>query len=208
MARNEAKRQKKLMKKRQKDKARIHHLAEVVPYAMLSPKKKIQQARTYPLHECRINPNWQEKGLATVLVTRRQPDDFLAFGVYLVDTFCLGVKNTFCNADFTISRYETEVVPRAFESVGGSEFCESELACQVVYGAIAYAEQFGFKPNHDYKLSQYILDAPQEIGPSDIEFGKDGKPFFISGPNDNVDRIMHQLKSCAGEGNFDYLCQA
>ena len=82
---------------RQKDKVRKPHLAEVIPYTLLSPKKKILQARGYPIHECRINPSWQKKGLATILISRRQPDGNLAFGIFLVDIFCLGLKNTFCN---------------------------------------------------------------------------------------------------------------
>jgi hypothetical protein len=47
MAKSEAQRQKRLMKKRQKDKARRHRVEEFTPFAMLSPKKKILQAREY-----------------------------------------------------------------------------------------------------------------------------------------------------------------
>ena len=101
MARNEARRQKKLMKKRQKDKVRRRASVEAVPYSALDARKKIHLARQYPLYECLINASWKEKGLATVLISRRQPDGDLLFGVYLVDTLCLGVKNTFCNADFS-----------------------------------------------------------------------------------------------------------
>ena len=205
MAKSEAKRQKKLLKKRQQDKTRRQHLAEVIPFAMLSPKQKIRQARRYPIHECLINPSWQEQGLATILVSRRQPDDHLAFGVFLVDVFCLGLKNTFANVDFSESRYVREVVGSVYEQQE-SEPCDSDLAHQIIYGAIAYARQFGFKPNKDFKLSQHLLDAAEDIGPSDIEFGKDGKPLFVSGPDDNVQKILHQLQATVGEGQYDYLC--
>ena len=204
MAKSEAQRQKKLMKRRRKDKVRKQHLEEVIPYTLLSPKKKILQARGYPIHECRINPSWQEQGLVTVLISRRQPDGNLAFGVFLVDIFCLGLKNTFCNADFSESRYAIDVVRRSFQDQG-SEACSIELAHQIIYGAIAYAKQFGFEPNKDFKLSQYMLETPESIAPADIEFGKDGKPFFIAGPDDNAQRIMHQLESKVGEGNYTYL---
>ncbi len=38
-----------------------------------------------------------------------------------------------------------------------------------------------------------------------LEFGKDGKPFYISGPRDNADRIIATLKEHVGNGNFHYL---
>ena len=40
-----------------------------------------------------------------------------------------------------------------------------------------------------------------------VEFGKDGKPFFISGPHDNVDAILRQLERNAGVGKHDFLAQ-
>ena len=39
-------------------------------------------------------------------------------------------------------------------------------------------------------------------------FGKDGKPFYISGPNENKNqskKIVEKLFRNCGEGNFDYI---
>jgi hypothetical protein len=41
--------------------------------------------------------------------------------------------------------------------------------------------------------------------PYQLTFGKDGKPFFISGPYDNVERIIKQLDKTAGPGNYDVV---
>jgi hypothetical protein len=51
-----------------------------------------------------------------------------------------------------------------------------------------------------------VLD-PSEDWPQkhNLTFGKDGKPLYVSGPEDNVDRIMAKLHRTAGEGNFDFL---
>ena len=205
MARNEAKRQKKLMKKRQKDKLRKKRQVESIPYTVLSTKKKIHLARHYPLYECLINPSWKEKGLATIVVSRRQPDEDLIFGVYLVDILCLGLKNTFCNADFPLSRYSTELVDGVYRDEDPIE-CSPDIAHQIIYGAIDFARGFGFKPNRDFDLSQYVLDEPGSLeGTPEIEFGRDGKPLFVAGPDDDVPRILRQLESTAGQGHFDYM---
>jgi hypothetical protein len=41
-----------------------------------------------------------------------------------------------------------------------------------------------------------------------IAFGHDGKPFYISGPNDTeatISFVMRTLRRTCGEGNFVYL---
>ena len=205
MARNEAKRQQKLMKKRQKDKVRRKARLEAVPYSLLDARKKIHLARQYPLYECLINASWKEKGLATILVSRHQPDGNLLFGFYLVDILCLGLKNTFCSADFSVSRYNMDVVRRAYTDEDPVP-CSRDLAHQIIYGAIRFAQQFGFRPQRDFDASRYVLDDAGSVGPdTDVEFGRDGKPLFIAGPDDNVPHILKQLESTAGRGHFDYL---
>ena len=208
MPRDERKRQKALMKQRSKQKATSQHKAQQQALTPSSPQAILRRARSYPLYECLISDNWNKKnnmGLVEVLVAREQPDGDICFGVYLVDTFCLGLKNTFANAGFSRSRYQSEVRNKVFRA-GKPVECSIELAQQMIYQSIEYAEQFGFEPEKDFMLSQYLLAPRGELEePYDLTFGKDGKPFFISGPNDNVARILRQLEKTAGPGNYDYL---
>ncbi len=208
MPRDERKRQKALMKQRSKQKATSQHKAQQQALTPSSPQAILRRARSYPLYECLISDNWNKKdnmGLVEVLVAREQPDGDICFGVYLVDTFCLGLKNTFANASFSRSRYQSEVRNKVFRA-GKPVECSIELAQQMIYQSIEYAEQFGFEPEKDFMLSQYLLAPRGELEePYDLTFGKDGKPFFISGPNDNVARILRQLEKTAGPGNYDYL---
>ena len=208
MAVNPKRRQKKLMKKRQKDKARKKKLAGSTPFALLTARRKILQARNFSIYECLINPSWKEGGLATILLSRQQPNGHILFGFYLVDIYCLGLKNTFCNADFSLWRYETEVRERIHPEEDPVE-CPISLAHHIVYGGIEFAAQFGFRPNKDFELSQYVLEDKNSIESCEgIEFGKDGQPFYIAGPDDNVGYIIRQLESKAGEGNFKFICRA
>ncbi len=207
MARNEAKRQKKLMKKRQKDKMRHKHRLEAVPFALADVKTKIRAARQYPLYECTINQDWRDSGLAIVLVSRRQPNGDLLYGLFLVDVLCLGVKNTLYEADVSVARYRSELLADAYVNEEPIP-CTPELAHQVIYGAIAYARRYGFRPQRDFEVSQYVLDPADSIGSAgeEIEFGRDGKPLYIRGPHDDVRRILRQLEASAGSGNYDYVC--
>ena len=208
MPRDERKRQKALMKQRSKQKTAAQHKAQQQALTSSSPKAILHHALSYPLYECLISDNWNKKdtgGLVEVLVARQQPDGDICFGVYLIDTYCLGLKNTFVNAGFSRSRYINELQNRIFRA-GKPVECSIELAHQMIYQAIEYAEQFGFEPQKDFTLSQYLLAPRGELEePYDLTFGKDGKPFFIAGPHDNVARIMRQLEKTAGPGNYDYV---
>jgi hypothetical protein len=208
MPRDERKHQKALMKQRSKQKVVAQHKAHQQALTPSSPQAILRRARTYPIYECLISDNWNKKdskGLVEVLIARKQPDDNICFGVYLIDVYCLGLKNTFANTDFSRSRYQSEIRNKIFRA-GKPVECSIELAQQMIYQSIEYAEQFGFEPQKDFMLSQYLLTPRGELEePYDLTFGKDGKPFFINGPHDNVPRILRQLEKTAGTGNYDFL---
>ena len=207
MAKDEKKRQARLAKKRRKDKARKEARArtDAPPDALQRARKAVREAQGYPVHECMINRSWREKGLVTILIARRQPNGRIAFGVFLVDVYCLGLKNTFWNGDFTISEYDWGVRGRMV-SENDLVACPLDLAHTIIYGAIDYARQFGFEPHKDFKLSRHILQERDDFTwREDVEFGRDGMPLFVSGPHDNANRIIRQLQATAGEGNFHYL---
>lgn len=205
MARSEAKRQKKLMKKRRKDKMRRKGKRQAFPD--ISKTRMILNAREYPIHECLINSSWRDQGIASILLSRRQPDGRIVFGLYLVDIFCLGLKDTLCNANVPFSTYEGEIKPRGYLADKPVK-CPIPLAHSIIYGGIEYAEKLGFKPHKDFKLSKHILEEPDKIERVKVEFGKEGKPFYIPGPRDDprkVRKIIKQLERSVGPGNFDFL---
>lgn len=194
-----------MMKKRAKDRARRKVRAGTGWPGPHGAKKRILEARNYPIYECLINRGWKERGLADILISRRQPDGNILFGVYLVDVFCLGLKNTFCNADIPVSVYRAKLRD-PLERKEGLVECPTSLAHAIIYGGIEYASRFGFSSQEDFKLSKYVLEEKDSVQPlEEIEFGKGGRPFFIAGPNGDAARIMRQLERTAGEGNFDYL---
>ncbi|MDQ6643046.1 MAG: hypothetical protein M3Y76_01175 [Chloroflexota bacterium] len=207
MPRDARKHQKALMKKRSKQKAAGQRKSHQQAFASLSSQAIIRRARTFPLLECWISGTWQgdDLGLVEILLARQQPDGDICYGVYLVDKFCLGLKNTFANAGFSPTRYQNEVRDMIFPEIEPLE-CPIELAHQMIYASIEYAAQFGFEPDKDFALTQYMLAPRGELEePYQLTFGQNGKPFFVAGPRDNAARIIKQLEKTAGPGKFDYL---
>ncbi len=207
MPRDPRKIQKAAMKKRSKRKAALQHKSHRQESMPVSSQGIIRRARTFPLFECWISANWQKDnlGLVEMLLAREQPDGDICFGVYLVDKYCLGLKNTFANAGFSRTRYHNEVRSSIFRETKPLE-CSAELAHQMIYASIEYAARFGFEPDKDFALTQYVLAPRGELEePYQLTFGRNGKPFFIAGPYDNAARIIKQLDKTAGPGNYDYL---
>lgn len=210
MGRSEKRRQKSLLKRKRKDKIRKkrrHDTTFNVPAFGENYYKNslVKRAREFPIHECLINPQWQEQGIATILISRRQPNGKLVFGVFIVDVFCLGLKDTFCNADMALGGYEDSLKDMLYMLTSYTD-CHPGLAHRIIYGAIDYARELGFEPHKDFKFSRFILNKPSETDISfHVEFGKDGKPFYIAGPDDNVDYILRKLSMRVGNGNFDFL---
>jgi hypothetical protein len=202
--------QKAIMKKRSKQKAASLQKSLCQQSVSVSASAIIRRARTFPILQCWISAEWKQEspGLVEVLVAREQPDGDICFGMYLVDKYCLGLKNTFARAGYSRRQLEDELHSKFFPEMTPMA-CSPELAHQMVYASIDYAARFGFTPNKDFSLSQYVLAPHGELKePYNLEFGKDGKPFYIAGPHENPKAILKQLRETAGEGNYHFLVMA
>jgi phage pi2 protein 07 len=172
----------------------------------ISPKKYIiEAARKVPVYECLINEGWQEQGMAQVMVTRRKQHGNFIVGNYVLDVFCLGLKNTVYYHNMSDYDYQEHKDTVEAKTAMNWAKIEPNFCFNLIYGAIEYAEDLGFKPNQDFDVTEYILDDVESIEFEEIEFGKDGKPFYISGPYDDPNRIINTLKRSVGEGNFEVL---
>ena len=78
-------------------------------------------------------------------------------------------------------------------------------------GAIEFAEDIGFPPHKDFEISKYILEEDDEkIDLVEIEFGYDGKPLYISTPENHSEsrRVMAHLEKRLGRENFFFIKEA
>jgi hypothetical protein len=147
-----------------------------------------------------------ESGLVGVLVARDTGSTVLACG-FLVDVFCLGVKNT--NGPKTMDRRKLPDFSRTFFSAWSNRTpvpAPLELARHIVFGAVDYARNLGFEPHPDFAKGAALLGDWEE-GSSDMTFGQDGKPCYITGPRDDTYGTMAKMRQAVGNGNFDYLVQ-
>src|SRR6266545_2858746 len=145
-------------------------------------------------------------GLVSVLVTRQERYGRVRLCGWLVDVYCLGVKDV--------------VGPRVMDERRAAEFTRSyfaayqapplaapvELAQHLVLGAVAYARSLGFEPAPGFEATAGQLGP--WAGPSAIGFGRHGKPFFVQGPHDNAAAILTTLERSVGRDNFHFVARA
>lgn len=141
-------------------------------------------------------------GLVNILVAHDKGDGHVSVCGFLVDTYCLGVKNAVPPS--LVEAYEfggfLDDYYRSYPDPGLP--APVELVRELVFGAVEYAQGLGFDPHPDFYLA-----APQLGGrrTGQITFGCDGRPRFQNGPYDDVDRVIRTLERTAGPGKYDFV---
>lgn len=204
MSRHERRYQKYLDRQRQKQAHRA-----TTPGEAEAKGQEIGTAANAPLLEALVPAKLFELGMGNLVFSRSLPDGRIALGAFLLDVFCLGVKNAF----FAI--VAKDEYARRLRSWSPAESLQPmQPACfrKLVEGSVAYAHELGFDPHADYDAARQIFgDVQAAACPTHFEYGHDGKPFYISGPHETdteVRSIMDQLERRLGPGNFDFLVLA
>ncbi len=172
----------------------------------LSPENYIlNRARNLPIYECLITENWQEAGMANILIARKHTNGHITCGLYLIDILCLGIKDTFYQ--FNISESEYDQIKEEFNDKGSAITCDYVLAHNIIYGAVEFADDYGFSAHKDFiKVTQYILEEDNEkVELMDIEFGRNGKPCVVAEVGKEALNVVSQLEKTAGPGNYEII---
>ena len=164
----------------------------------------------YPIHECLVPSDLFETGIGNIVVARRLSGGQIATSAFLVDVFCLGIKNAFFKLS-SEQEYHNTLKPRLVKTPDGTGFDNTHPSCvrKIIEGAVDYAAALGFSYHRDYKNARDIFgDIDASACPVKYDFGQEGKPMYIRGPNESVSqakKIVAQLDRRCGEGNFHYL---
>jgi len=161
------------------------------------------RARKLTIGKCYISKDWDLMREGNVIVTRIHTNGNLTVAFFLVDMALLGLKDAFY--DFNVDeRYFLEMITREDFEDEPIEI-DYDMAHNIIYGAVDYAEEFGFKPHKNFKVAKFILEEEDEIPFIDIEFGADGMPTVICNNEDLKLSEISQLEKIVGLGNFQVI---
>ena len=204
--RNQHKKQQRALKKRTQRKQKIARRQSQEPQRE-TPARILRRAREMPIEGAWVQEGWQEQGAAIVVLARTNSSDNVVFGQYVVDFLCTGVKDTAFATDTPPDVFDNEVIPRLYGGVPPIPIAV-ELAHEIVWGAVEYAEMLGLRPVGAFRQSQRILEAPDSLSrPGVVVFGYQGRPAYVPAQQDNQAAIISRLIASVGMGNFYYIPQ-
>lgn len=195
--------------------------AAIQQTAIIQQQESLDKGDLLPLEACLANGgmvdallregvneldlNGGNSGLGAVMVVRKHRSTLIT-STFLVDYYCLGVKNV---SSSRTTNYDKYLRMKAAAFVNFPEEAEEislEQAEAIVFGAVDYAQRLGFEPHEDFEEAKNILGQRPESLPS-LTFGRDGKPFYFDGPYDDAAKILRTLEKSVGKGNFDFMIQ-
>lgn len=164
---------------------------------------RVLRAGQAPIQGCFLTEALFDGGMGTLVLARGATPHHVALGSFLLDTFCLGIKDV------------------TFESVGGEYFqlymdamdaaspmvaVDPSYARKLLRDLAVWSRSIGFAPYRDFAAVERIFgdvnaDASDEV----FRFGHDGKPLYIPGPNDTaplIRRRIEQLRKHLGDDGF------
>jgi hypothetical protein len=193
--RHGAREQKRLAKQKSKraEKRRQHARRE-----SHDPTIRLQDADRWPVSAALIPDNLWSTGIGNLVIARRMPGGRLACGLFLVDVFCLGVKDATWKI---LSESELKELRKHIEEHGKLQDVPPEYFAKLIYRAVDYAQSLGFPPHRDFRHAQRLLAGidPSQC-PDEFEFGENGRPHYVAGPKESPLKARSIVERVAAQG--------
>ena len=140
-------RQKKIAKQKAKAKAaRQHQMNQGVPFEHRFGVSRADTQRA-PVFGAWVSETIFENGMGTVIIARELDNGSIAAGIFLVDAWCLGVKNAFFRP-FAPSDFE-EMLAYTHNREPLEEQ-SPEYAAKLIGDVVDFSRKLGFSPHADY----------------------------------------------------------
>jgi hypothetical protein len=198
------KRQKKLERRTARRKQKRHGLARAQSSGLPG---QLSAASKFPVLHCWISQSLEAQGMGAVLLSREFQGGQVAVATFLVDRYCLGVKDTWAEV-LHRTAYDDKYLRKMTADVPQRSASPAE-ARKLVEQAVEYARGLGLTPHPDYAKALLLFgDIDPSQSDASFEFGKDGKPLFIAGPEDSPEfcrKILAILTNHCGPGGFEYV---
>ncbi|MCK6484258.1 MAG: hypothetical protein HUU22_11655 [Phycisphaerae bacterium] len=138
---------------------------------------------------CYVNEHWRDNGMAAVFVLRGAPGRGMSMASYLVDIWCLGLKDAWGRLQYSRAEFD-KVIERQLLT-NALVRLDIETARRIVFGGIRFAKQNGFRLPHKYERWTAMLGPEPDPESLDMSiFGKDGKLFFVGQLSDLNERLI------------------
>jgi hypothetical protein len=166
---------------------------------------RVLRAAQAPVQHCFLTESVFEIGIGTLVLARGATPHHLTLSSFLVDVFCLGIK------DVMFQSVEREVFQMYMDRWGAASpmvSVDPGYARKLLRDLAAWSQSIGFAPHRDFAALERIFgDVSADASDVVFRFGRDGKPVYIAGPSDTaslVRRRIDQLQKNLGDDGFGF----
>ncbi len=167
---------------------------------------QVARAAKAPIYCCRLTECLFETGMGTLLLARGTGAGQLIVGGFLLDTFCLGIKDIVLR-HMTVAQLDDYRARLSNSTLMAP--VDPGYARKLVRDLAQWSGSLGFKPHADFALAERLFgDVDPQTCEARFEFGRGGKPLYMPGPSESphlVRRLMDRLIERLGVGEFDYF---
>jgi hypothetical protein len=170
---------------------------------------RVLRAAQAPVRHCFLTESVFEIGMGTLVLTRGGSQDHLTLSSFLIDTFCLGIKDVMFQP---IEREAFEMYMERMDAGSSMVSVDPSYARKLLRDLAAWSQSIGFAPHRDFAAVERVFgDMSADACDATFQFGRDGKPCYIPGPSDTaplIQRRIAQLQKSLGDGGFDFAAAA
>ncbi len=166
---------------------------------------RVLRAAQAPIQHCLLTESVFDVGMGTLVLARGATPHHVAFSSFLIDTFCLGIK------DVMFESVDSEVFEMYMDATdAGSPIVsvDPSYARKLLRDLAAWSQSIGFAPHRDFAAVERMFgDVSADASDAVFRFGRDGKPVYIPGPNDTaplIQRRIEQLQKHLGDDGFGF----
>jgi hypothetical protein len=164
---------------------------------------RVLRATQAPIQHCFLTEDVFEIGIGTLVVARGATQHHVAIGSFLIDVFCLGIKDAMFRR---LEGEEFEIYMDATDFGSPTISVDPSYARKLLREVAAWSQSIGFAPHRDFTAVERIFgDVSADASEASFQFGRDGKPVYIPGPMDTAPLIrqrVEQLRKHLGDDGF------
>ena len=171
----------------------------------MSPEKYIKEkARMLPLGKCYTYANWKDADEIMVIVTRIPPKGTVTCADFCIDKLCRGLIGT--RYFFNVSPRKLAEIVEYYSDKENDRMVEIpyEVAHNLIYGSIEFAEEAGIEPVDAWDITQYILEEDDDNVPLiEYQWGLNGMHYLLAEDRLEVSCYLSTMQEHLGR-NFKF----
>jgi hypothetical protein len=170
---------------------------------------RVLRAAHAPIQYCFLTESVFDIGMGTVVLARGATSHHVALSSFLIDTFCLGIKNVMFES---VDSEVFEIYMAATDAGSPIVSVDPSYARKLLRDLAAWSQSIGFARHPDFAAVERVFgDVSVDTSDAVFRFGRDGKPVYIPGPNDTahlIQRRIEQLQKYVGDDGFGFEAAA